>query len=362
VVPRNALKYQGEEEFRVPRLQTDRRIRAAENGEDLSRGLAGYVTTYQAVGIDPECHAAEFKRHKYILFLDEFHHVASGSVWHNDLTPLVNNAALVVLATGTLPRGDGQKTAFMLYSDGKPVREDYPFRGSVIFRYISYSRSEAVRDGAILPVEFRLTDGQSEWEEADGRRGASGLSGKESAKALFTALRTEFANTLLDESVRVWNKIKTDFQAARLLVVAPDIKTAKSYFDYLVRRGFRAAIATSEDTPLSRMNIEDYKRGRRDVLITVAMAYEGLDVPEISVICCLSHIRSAPWFEQCFARANRLAAGKTRAVVFAPADAAFKKAKEMIEREQSAPAAGQNGTGEAKGGPDAGEGDGHRRP
>jgi hypothetical protein len=60
-------------------------------------------------------------------------------------------------------------------------------------------------------------------------------------------------------------------------------------------------------------------------------------VPEISVICCLSHIRSVPWLEQCFARANRIAAGKTEAIVFAPADWAFKKAMSMIEREQLTP-------------------------
>jgi len=68
------------------------------------------------------------------------------------------------------------------------------------------------------------------------------------------------------------------------------------------------------------------------ILVTVAMAYEGLNVPKISVICCLSHIRSAPWLEQCFARANRLVCGKHRAIVIASADWQFKKAIRMIER------------------------------
>jgi hypothetical protein len=67
------------------------------------------------------------------------------------------------------------------------------------------------------------------------------------------------------------------------------------------------------------------------------MAYEGLNVPQISVICCLSHIRSVPWLEQCFARANRIAARKNDAVVYAPADWAFRKAVSMIEREQLTP-------------------------
>jgi hypothetical protein len=67
------------------------------------------------------------------------------------------------------------------------------------------------------------------------------------------------------------------------------------------------------------------------------MAYEGLNVPQISVICCLSHIRSVPWLEQCFARANRIAPCKDTAIVYAPADWAFKKAVKMIEQEQLTP-------------------------
>ncbi|NER05498.1 MAG: hypothetical protein F6K17_24370 [Okeania sp. SIO3C4] len=43
-----------------------------------------------------------------------------------------------------------------------------------------------------------------------------------------------------------------------------------------------------------------------DVLVTVAMAYEGLDVPAITHIACLTKIRSTPWLEQCWARAARV--------------------------------------------------------
>jgi superfamily II DNA or RNA helicase len=117
VVPRNSLKYQGEDEFCDPHWQTTKRIRAAENGEDLSRGLAGYVTTYQAIGQNPECHKKEFWLHEYILFLDEFHHIAEGSEWHRAIEPLVKSAALVVLASGTLSRGDGQRIAFLEYGE-----------------------------------------------------------------------------------------------------------------------------------------------------------------------------------------------------------------------------------------------------
>jgi superfamily II DNA or RNA helicase len=359
VVPRNSLKYQGEGEFCDPHWMTSKRIRAAENGDDLSRDLAGYVTTYQAVGQNPECHAAEFKRHKYILFLDEFHHVAEGSEWHRAIGPLVKSAALVILASGTLSRGDGERIAFLGYAGGEPFLDNLTTR-----RVITYPRSAAIADGAILPVCFNLVDGDAEWEEIDGHHSTSKLSGEESAKALFTALRTGFADGLLNAALKEYIEILYNYREAKMLVVAPNIEIAKTYYDYLARRGHRVRIATSEDTPQARKNIEDYKRGVYHILVTVAMAYEGLNVPQISVICCLSHIRSVPWLEQCFARANRIAPCKNHAVVYAPVDWAFKKAVQMIEREQLTPLNNPEGQEElfTSGKPEQREGTGDAKP
>jgi superfamily II DNA or RNA helicase len=332
VVPRNSLKYQGEGEFCNPHWQTTKRIRAAGNGIDLSRGLAGYVTTYQAVGQNPECHAAEFKRHKYILFLDEFHHIAEGSEWHRAIEPLVKSAALVILASGTLSRGDRKRIAFLGYVNGEPFLDNLTTR-----RVITYSRSAAIADGAILPVRFNLVDGTSEWEEMDGHHNMSALSGEESAKALFTALRTEFANELIDLSLREYKLHFDEGWRAKMLVVAPNIKIAKAYYDYLKGKGYSARIVTSEDTPAAKRDIKDFKKGTFNILVSVAMASEGLNVPNVSVICFLTNILSVPWIEQCIARANRIAPDKSRATVYAPADWYFKKAVKMIEAEQLVP-------------------------
>ena len=357
VVPRNSLKYQGEDEFCVPRWQTDKRIRTAENGTDLSRGLAGYVTTYQAVGINAECHAKEFKQHKYILFLDEFHHIAEGSEWHKAIQPMVDNAMLVIKASGTLSRGDGQQIAFMDYANGEPVISNTNTR-----RVISYGRNAAIADGSILPVNFILVDGEATWQELDGFENTSAISGEESAKALFTALRTEYADHLLNKALKEFIEIIYNYREAKMLVVAPNIEIAKTYYDYLAQRGHPARIATSEDTPQARKNIQDFKRGIYDILVTVAMAYEGLNVPQISVICCLSHIRSMPWLEQCFARANRIAPCKDKAVIIAPADWRFRKVIKMIEREQLVPLSNPDNQQELIPEKKQGEGNGDPKP
>jgi DNA or RNA helicases of superfamily II len=359
IAPRDALKYQGEAEFLNPIWNTSKRIRAADNGNDLSRGCEGYVSTFQAVGANPECHLAEFKKFRYILFIDEAHHISDDAKWEKAIAPLVEAAVLVVYASGTLSRGDGEKIAFLPYKNGEIDLTNTETR-----RVVTYSRSEAIRDGAIMRVGFKLVDGESDWEELDGTKGSSKLSGEESAKALFTALRTDYANQLLDECLEDFFKELLVYPKAKMLVIAPNIAVAEAYHDYLAARGQFVRIATSDDSTTAKANINAFKRGDFNILVTVGMAYEGLNVPEITHICCLTHIRSMPWLEQCFARANRLAPGKLRAIVYAPADHMFKKAIKMIEREELVPLANPDeqmdlaGSSEEK----RGEGTGEARP
>ena len=66
IVPRETLKHQAEEAFADASWRNTLghalSVRAADNEPDPSRGLAGYVTTYQAVAAAPDLHLAEFQR------------------------------------------------------------------------------------------------------------------------------------------------------------------------------------------------------------------------------------------------------------------------------------------------------------
>ena len=122
VVPRSALQHQGESNFVDPFFRNlfdhTMIIRSSTNEDNPSRGLSGFVTTYQAVGID-EARTVLFDmlRRRYILILDEFHHLEKDGTWHQAIKPLYDAAAYRVLMTGTLERGDRQKIAFMPYRD-----------------------------------------------------------------------------------------------------------------------------------------------------------------------------------------------------------------------------------------------------
>jgi len=353
IAPRLSLIDQAEREFINPyfREMLGHRltIRSSTNERNPSRGTAGFATTYQAVGLDEGILIDEFKRHRYILILDEFHHVEEGSLWHKKIEPLFNRAAFRIMLSGTLERGDGDKIAFLPYEYGidglTPALQDTDDTA-----LIRYSRADALQEKAIIPLSFHLSDGSAKWQEKTGKEkqvaSMERMDAKNqdmASKALYTALRTEFAEELLTGALShwmYWRRHQTPH--AKCLVVAADIQQAKQYAESIKKRGYssnRFAVATSEDSPAALKAINAMKRDQLDMLVTVAMAYEGLSIESISHVSCLTNIRSFSWIEQMTARANRIDtnAGPYESqfgYIFAPADPLFREIVKQIEAEQ----------------------------
>lgn len=367
IAPRMSLQDQAERNFIDPffRQMFGHRltIRSSTNEVNPCRGHVGFCTTYQALGVDRfQTVLNEFRRRRYILILDEFHHAEEEGEWTQALMPLYEKATFRVLMTGTLERGDRKRIAFTPYRQSGE-KEFMPYlEGDGKTAVIEYTRKDALTDRAIIPVTFKFSDGHAKWEK-DGQEFASKISTKDTSKvtaALWTAINTEYAYELLDVCIQHWNRHRITRPSARLLIVAAQIQNAKEYLAHVLNVGLRARIATSEDSGEAVRDIKAFKAGRFDALVTVAMAYEGLDVPSISHIACLTNIRSAPWIEQMTARAARIdpQAGpysNQRAYVFAPSDVLFREIAQKIEADQLTPALAMGGAGERFG---ANEGDG----
>jgi len=194
---------------------------------------------------------------------------------------------------------------------------------------------------AIIPLRFYLSDGYVEWETKQGVRRSGKLSkmNEEASAALFTALSTQFAEQILKRGLEHWSRHKERSTISKLLVVTANYSHAKHFAGLLKAMGYKAKIATSHDSPVALKNIKEFRFGGLDILVTIAMAYEGLDVPQISHIICLTHIRTLPWIEQMISRAVRIdpSAGPYEsqvAYVFAPDDPLFSEVVEAIRQEQ----------------------------
>lgn len=374
IVPRDSLRLQAEEAFADPTWRAAIghavSLRAADNGPDLCRGLNGYVTTYQAVAAAPDLHLSEIRRHRYLVVVDELHHLPALSdldpltaeeaetAWSRAVAPMLESATARLLMSGTLQRADGRAILRLPYRRPRGFRRvreiDFEAPGWAV---VGYSRRQALAERALIPVTFGAVDGEAEWiGGARTRRVASLANARRMARdALFTALRTEYADAMLRMAFDACRKRRAERRIdlglgptdsapglGKLLVVAPDQTAAWRYAATLQAWAggqdiVRVAVSSAPDP---HGTIAEFRlRPDPSVLVTVGMAYEGMDCPEISHVACLTHIRSRGWLEQMVARATRFdplggAYERQQAIVYHPDDPMFRSFRTAIETEQ----------------------------
>lgn len=343
-VPRLSLRRQAEESMREQGIA----IREAANDLDPSRGTRGFVATQQTLTENPGLWRDEFKRFPYILVLDEMHHAKikrddsknSLAIALDEIQPL---ARAVLNMSGTLETNDRTFIRDLFYEDRSDGWAALPEESADI--YVRYTRQAALREGAIVPIEFHHGDGPVKFNDGDERQYESlrDVRSEDEAKALFTVLSTQHAMHLFRAGV-------AHFRASgnKLLVVCDKQFRAKKYLRALQEMGIESGLAIEENDAA----LTDIKRFRKDpvckALVTCAMAYEGLDVKEITHIVCLTHIRSVPWIEQMLARAWRSAPGKRKCWAFVPDDNRMNRTIGRIHAEQLAivPAIGEGPGGD----------------
>jgi superfamily II DNA or RNA helicase len=346
VTPRLSLCYQAESNFIDVKFRRllghNLSIRVSTNEVNPCRGLQGFTTTFNAVGIDDkQTISQDFAKKRYILILDEGHHACIESLWEKALQPLVKQAKYLVFLSGTMSRGDGEQIAFVQYDQvGKNL---YPrMQSGETTAIIECTRRAALSEKAIIPLSFHLSSGSAKWVNKEGALIESDIAQapkKIASQALFTAVSTEFAELLLEKGIQHWQKLKKRNKGAKLLVVTANYEEAKKIAKSLKDKWFNSEIATSHESKQAHQAIKRFKNGSVDILVAINMVAEGLDVPSVTHIICLTNIRSVPWIEQMVARAVRVDpnAGTYEsqiAYVFAPDDVFFREIVSKIEHEQ----------------------------
>ena len=102
----------------------------------------------------------------------------------------------------------------------------------------------------------------------------------------------------------------------RVLVTTLTIKMSEDLTDYLKKLGVKVAYLHSEIKALERIEIlRDLRSGKYDVLVGINLLREGLDLPEVSLVCILDadkqgFLRSERSLIQTIGRAARNKNGK----------------------------------------------------
>lgn len=306
IVPRDSLKFQFERDCIDKRFFQGNILRASPNEENMARGTQGYITTYQAIVANTDLHKKQLKDKRYLCICDELHHVKDESGFGESCFDIIENATISIQMSGTLETQNG-------FIKTIPYKDKVPDKTNTEeIRWINYSRSEALRDGAILPVEFNLFDcsGTSNGKDFN--------SIGDNREFLSAAINSNFSKQILEKCVSSYLDHKKINSFAKLLTIDSTIKNAESTKRHLESLGLKCVIATSADSDCSK-NIDKFKKDI-DVLCSVGVAYEGLDVPPTTHLCLLTHIRSKSWIAQAIGRVQRRYEDKAIGFVFAPKD------------------------------------------
>jgi superfamily II DNA or RNA helicase len=334
VVPRSNLQYQFESDCLDPRFYQGNILRAASNDKNLLRGCDGYITTYQGISANIDLHLSELRGRNFGIIIDETHHLIDEADWGENVYKLIDMARIRIMMTGTFETNNGF-IKNINYINGIPDRTNTDKT-----KWIVYTRQQALNDGVILPIQFAFFDSSGSYMKDEIVTEFDKLGYDKDA--LRASLKSSAAENILYECGKHWNEYRQSVNKnGKLLTIDSDIATTKRTYEYLKSRGINAEIATSEDNDCHD-TIREFKNGPVEALCTCAVAYEGLDVPNISHITLLTHIRgSKSWINQAIARCQRLAPGKDKGYVFAPADAPMLSLVADIQREVAHPAQGR---------------------
>ncbi|MDA3957966.1 DEAD/DEAH box helicase family protein [Oceanispirochaeta sp.] len=322
-VPRNTLKYQFESDMIDPFFESDRTIRAADNTPDPSRGLDGFSTTYQGLSSNPESMINDFEKHKYIKICDEFHHISDDGEWEKPLNVLRDLSKLNIYMTGTAFR-QKDRISFLPYGDnGYLDRRETPYR-----KFLTYTRTDALEENAIVPIEFETIDGSGRYRKNDKIISFNTIEHKD----LEAALKSDYAFQLIDHGLDKFMTFRKYNPDAKMIIVGRDIATTQLYCDHVNKRINSNSVSSDDKDSVDIIN--RFKAGEFPVLCGTGIPYEGLNVPDCSDMVALTHIRSISWLSQMTARAVRVTPWKTIARITAPADPEFLQFMSALINEQ----------------------------
>jgi len=381
VVPNIPLRDQAQQAFTNPARGMKRSIASrltAQNAESqvgMYREF-GYVVTYAALAHKGGRALRRLlnlcKGKRVAVVLDEVHHLceqaitskadesedderiasADGVQWYEKVRPLVEAARITLLMTGTLSRHDRQRIPFVEYGpDRLPIVQ------------IAYDRRAALTEHAVLPIDFEVTNGRALFERY-GRvydvtiNDASAPKARQRSALAALLQDAPYVQSIVREAVDHWRSFCENSYRGRMLVVARRIEDARAIHDFMVKDlGVSTVLATTDQTD-AHTRIKKFRERHGDALVTVGMAYEGLDVPDLTHVVFLHSIRSHVWMSQAVERGARFDTKcgvpwrDQRCFVFCPDDVAMsefvgqmrdQQAREFLERKQREDAAAAAG-------------------
>lgn len=268
----------------------------------------GYATTYQSLVSEPDIHLEFALKHRgrFALILDEAQMLGAdessglgtqSAKWTERIGEF---ARFIFVMSGTPYRADGKPLVFATYTDPDQYGVRY-LEADVTATY-----REGVTERYLREFEYHLFDGQALYEYLSG--GVDILTMSEMNSGLSKVLCNKgYWGHLVDLTVDAVKEKKSIHRSMCGLIGAIDQDHARDIIAYIEskHKGVSAILAVSDEAA-ALDNLRQFKTGKYDILVTVAMAHVGYDHKPICVVAALNSFREHGWMDQFFARGMRV--------------------------------------------------------
>lgn len=223
-----------------------------------------------------------------VVLVDEAHHIGA-STFRQTVDAL--SPRMLGGVTATPWRGDGYDLERIL---GPPL--------------VLIGIAEGLARGFLAEVDYRLLADNIDWELVQ-EASRHNYSLSQLNRQLILPTRDEVAARLI-------KKIYDEENRRGGIVFSPTIIHARSFSAMLRRYGFRAE-AISSDTPTRErdMLMSRFRAGQLDIVATVDLFNEGVDVPDVDLIVFMRATHSRRIFVQQLGRGLRISPTKDRVIV-----------------------------------------------
>ncbi|MGD8173882.1 DEAD/DEAH box helicase [Vibrio sp. TRT 21S02] len=269
-------------------------------------GSIGQSLTYQSIQFLSEEFWQTLRNYRVFVVFDEIHHCSgseyqNANVWGQQILTKIQGLATYTLAlSGTPWRSDALPIVMAQYSDPD---------GELLVDY-QYTLKEAVADHVCRAPRIVLVDNEHLSVTSDGKAESfsSILEMLKQTKASYQSVihNQEAMEYLLGLGCRKLADIRTQNQNAGGLVVASSVQHAQEIKKILLEK-YRQTVSLvtyRHEEPLSE--IERYRQGGTQWIVSVGMISEGTDIPRLQVCCHMSSVKTELYFRQVLGRILRV--------------------------------------------------------
>ncbi|EKO3643032.1 DEAD/DEAH box helicase family protein [Vibrio metschnikovii] len=269
-------------------------------------GSIGQSLTYQSIQFLNDEFWRILTKYRVFVVFDEIHHCSGSEMeganaWGQQVLTKVQGLATYTLAlSGTPWRSDSLPIVMAEYSDPD---------GQLLVDY-QYSLKQAIEDKVCRAPKIVLVDNEHLTITSD-KEAQSFSSILELLKQTKTSYQSIINNDeamkyLLGLGCNKLASIRRESPNAGGLVVASSVQHAKRIQKILVTQFHQstAIVTYRHDEPLTEINA--YRHGNTEWIVSVGMISEGTDIPRLQVCCHISSVKTELYFRQVLGRILRV--------------------------------------------------------